>query len=122
MPILLMIRGKRTVGNPGTYRTLRHLQAGVPSATGHNWPKYSDAPIRKYTYDASDPEARRASLEAAESQGGASVFLCPDGSKLEFIEPGNLSGSSDMYSALTDRYNAEMSKAVLGNTTYHRSQ
>ena len=112
---LLMIRGKEPLGILA--RTAPYVI--YKRGTIGDWAQLAEIfgrPIRKYTYDASDPEARRASLEAAESQGGASVFLCPDGSKLEFIEPGNLSGSSDMYSALTDRYNAEMSKAVLGNT------
>lgn len=112
---LLMIRGKEPLGILA--RTAPYVI--YKRGTIGDWAQLAEIfgrPIRKYTYDASDPEARKASLDAAESQGGASVFLCPDGTKLEFIEPGNLSGSCDMYSALTDRYNAEMSKAVLGNT------
>lgn len=112
---LLMIRGKEPLGILA--RTAPYVI--YKRGTIGDWVQLAEIfgrPIRKYIYDAADPEARNATLEAASSQGGASVFLCPDGTKLEFVEPGNLSGSSKMYSSLTDRYNAEMSKAVLGNT------
>lgn len=112
---LLMIRGKEPLGILA--RTAPYVI--YKRGTIGDWAQLAEIfgrPIRKYTYDAADPEARNATLEAASSQGGASVFLCPDGTTLEFVEPGNLSGSSEMYSSLTDRYNAEMSKAVLGNT------
>lgn len=112
---LLMIRGKEPLGILA--RTAPYVI--YKRGTIGDWAELAEIfgrPVRKYTYDAADPEARNATLEAAGAQGGASVFLCPDGTKLEFVEPGNLSGSSDMYSSLVDRYNAEMSKAVLGNT------
>lgn len=112
---LLMIKGKEPLGILA--RTAPYVI--YKRGTIGDWAQLAEIfgrPVRKYTYDAADPEARSATLEAAASQGGASVFLCPDGTTLEFVEPGNLSGSSDMYSSLTDRYNAEMSKAVLGNT------
>lgn len=112
---LLMIRGKEPLGILARCAPYVIYKRG----TIGDWAELAEIfgrPIRKYIYDAADPEARKATLEAAESQGGAGVYLCPDGSKLEFVEPGNLSGSSDMYSSLTDRYNAEMSKAILGNT------
>lgn len=114
-PDLLMIRGKEPLGILA--RTAPYVI--YKRGTIGDWAQLAEIfgrPIRKYTYDAADPDARSATLEAASSQGGGSVFLCPDGTTLEFVEPGNLSGSSDMYSSLTDRYNAEMSKAVLGNT------
>ncbi|RGT33619.1 phage portal protein family protein [Bacteroides clarus] len=112
---LLMIRGKEPLGILA--RTAPYVI--YKRGTIGDWAELAEIfgrPVRKYTYDAADPEARNATLEAAAAQGGASVFLCPDGTTLEFVEPGSLSGSSDMYSALVDRYNAEMSKAVLGNT------
>ncbi|RGN33858.1 phage portal protein family protein [Bacteroides oleiciplenus] len=112
---LLMIRGKEPLGILARCAPYVIYKRG----TIGDWAQLAEIfgrPIRKYTYDAADPEARKATLEAADSQGGASVFLCPDGTTLEFVEPGNLSGSSEMYSSLTDRYNAELSKAVLGNT------
>lgn len=114
-PDLLMIRGKEPLGILA--RTAPYVI--YKRGTIGDWAELAEIfgrPVRKYTYDAADPEARNATLEAAAAQGSASVFLCPDGTALEFVEPGNLSGSSDMYSALVDRYNAEMSKAVLGNT------
>ncbi|WP_018668997.1 phage portal protein family protein [Bacteroides gallinarum] len=112
---LLMIRGKEPLGILA--RTAPYVI--YKRGTIGDWAELAEIfgrPVRKYTYDAADPEARNATLEAATAQGGATVFLCPDGTTLEFVEPGNLSGSSSMYSSLVDRYNAEMSKAVLGNT------
>lgn len=73
-------------------------------------------PVRKYTYDAADPEALHNAMEAAREQGGGMDFFCPEGSNLEFVETGNTTGSSELYSSLVERCNAEMSKAVLGNT------
>ena len=55
-------------------------------------------------------------MEAAESQGGGSIYFCPEGSSLDFVESGNKTGSSELYASLVDRCNAEMSKAILGNT------
>jgi phage gp29-like protein len=73
-------------------------------------------PVRKYTYDAADPDARMAILSDAVSQGSASVYLCPEGCSLEFIESSNKTGSADTYKSLDDKCNAEMSKTILGNT------
>ena len=84
-----------------------------------DWAQFSEIfgmPIRKYTYDAADPESRSAAMEDAINQGGASVFICQDGTNLEFVEAGNKTGSAEVYASLIERCNSEMSKAVLGNT------
>jgi phage gp29-like protein len=73
-------------------------------------------PVRKYTYDAADAAARDATLSDAEAQGSGSVYLCPQGSSLEFIESSNKTGSADTYKSLDDKCNAEISKVILGNT------
>jgi len=73
-------------------------------------------PIRDYAYDASDETARLRALADATSQGSASVFIHQDTTKLNFVESGNKTGSADCYDRLIEACNAEMSKAVLGNT------
>ena len=73
-------------------------------------------PVRRYTYDAADPDALQAAQEAARAQGGGAAYFCAEGSNLDFVETGNTTGSSELYGSLVDRCNAEMSKAVLGNT------
>jgi phage gp29-like protein len=112
---LLMIRSKDPLGILArTAPYVIHKRGGFG-----DWAQFAEIfgmPVRKYTYDAADAEAREATMLDAESQGGASVFLCPEGTNLEFIESGNKTGSNDLYSGLVDRCNAEISKAVLGNT------
>ena len=112
---LLMIRGKEPLG------ILAHTAPYVIYKRGTlgDWAQFSEIfgmPVRKYTYDAADPESCNATMEAAESQGGGSIYFCPEGSSLDFVESGNKTGSSELYASLVDRCNAEMSKAILGNT------
>ena len=114
-PDLLMIRGKEPLGILARCAPYVIYKRG----TVGDWAQFSEIfgmPIRKYTYDAADPEALSAAMEAAKAQGGASSFFTPEGSNLDFVETGNTTGSSDLYSTFVDRCNAEMSKAVLGNT------
>ncbi len=112
---LLMIRGKEPLGILA--RTAPYVL--YKRGTMNDWAEFSELfgmPIRKYTYDSSDPESVNAAMDAASSQGGANIYFCPTDSNLEFIESGNKTGSSELYASLVDRCNAEMSKAVLGNT------
>jgi len=114
-PDLLMIAGKEPLGilaRTAPYVIYKRGSMG-------DWAQFSEIfgmPIRKYTYDAADPESRAAAMEDAMNQGSASVFICPDGTTLEFVEAGNKTGSAEVYASLIERCNAEMSKAVLGNT------
>ena len=114
-PDLLMVKGKEPLGilaRTAPYVIYKRGSMG-------DWAQFSEIfgmPIRKYTYDAADPESRSAAIDDAMSQGSASVFICPDGTNLEFVEAGNKTGSAEVYASLIDRCNAEMSKAVLGNT------
>ncbi len=112
---LLMIQGKEALGILAKCAPYVIYKRG----TLGDWVQFSEIfgmPVRKYTYDAADPEALQAAQEAARAQGGAAAYFCAEGSNLELVETGNTTGSSDLYSGLVDRCNAEMSKAILGNT------
>ncbi len=73
-------------------------------------------PIREYTYDAGDEEARQRLLKDAKRQGGNAVYIHPKESTLNLIESGNKSGTVDLYERFSNMCNTEMSIAVLGNT------
>lgn len=73
-------------------------------------------PIREYTYDAGDEEARRRLLEDARRQGANAVYIHPKDSALNIIESGNKTGSSDLYKDFTAECDSQMSIAMLGNT------
>lgn len=73
-------------------------------------------PIREYTYDAGDEEARRRLLEDARQQGANAVYIHPKESSLNLVESANKSGTVDLYERFKDACNKEMSIRVLGNT------
>lgn len=73
-------------------------------------------PIREYTYDAGDEEARRRLLADARRQGTNAVYIHPRESSLNLIESGNKSGSSELYRTFTDYWDSQISIRVLGNT------
>lgn len=73
-------------------------------------------PIREYTYDAGDEEARRRLVEEARRQGANAVYIHPEGSALTLHESGNKTGSSDLYNSFADKCDSQMSIAILGNT------
>ena len=73
-------------------------------------------PIREYTYDAGDEEARKKLLQDARRQGANAVYIHPVGSTLNIIESSNKSGTVDLYERLKDACNTEISVRVLGNT------
>ncbi|MDO4213196.1 MAG: DUF935 family protein [Bacteroidales bacterium] len=114
-PGLLFVRGKRPLGI---------FAACLPwvirkNGTVGDWCQFSELfgmPIRDYAYDASDEVARARTLADAMTQGSASVYIHPEGTKLSFIEAGNKTGSGDVYDGLVKVCNAELSKAILGNT------
>lgn len=112
---MLMIRDKNDLG---LYCSLCPWVIWKRDSSG-DWAQFSEIfgmPIRKYTYDAADPDALANAVQSASEQGGAATFFCPTGTNLELIESGNNGSSSAMYSDRIDRCNAEISKAVLGNT------
>lgn len=73
-------------------------------------------PIREYTYDAGDEQARQRLLHDARGQGANAVYIHPKDSALNLIEATNKSGTVDLYERFKDACNTEISIAVLGNT------
>jgi phage gp29-like protein len=73
-------------------------------------------PIREYTYDAGDEEARRRLVSDARNQGSNAVYIHPKGSDLNFVESGNKTGSSELYKTFAEYWDSQMSIRVLGNT------
>ena len=73
-------------------------------------------PIREYTYDAGDEQARQRLLHDARNQGANAVYIHPKDSALNLIEATNKSGTVDLYERFKDACNTEISIAVLGNT------
>ncbi|MGP1610254.1 MAG: phage portal protein family protein [Candidatus Cryptobacteroides sp.] len=73
-------------------------------------------PIREYTYDAGDEQARQRLIKEARTQGANAVYIHPKDSTLNLIEAGNKSGTVDLYERFTDACNTEISIAVLGST------
>lgn len=112
---LLLVRGRMRIGL---------LAACLPWTIRKNgsvgdWAQFSELfgmPIREYTYDGADEMARLRILRDAASQGAAQVYIHPEGTSLNLVEAGNKTGSADVYDKFIDRCNAELSKAVLGNT------
>lgn len=79
-------------------------------------------PIREYTYDAGDEDARQRLLQDARRQGANAVYIHPKDSNLNLIESSQKSGTVDLFERFKDAMNKEMSVAVLGNTLTTDSQ
>lgn len=73
-------------------------------------------PIREYTYDAGDEEARRRVIADARQQGANAAYIHPKESELKLVEAGNKTGSSDLYRTFAEYWDSKMSIRVLGNT------
>ena len=73
-------------------------------------------PIREYTYDAGDEEARRRLIQDARRQGSNAVYIHPKDSDLTLIEAGNKSGSSELYRTFAEYWDGKISIRILGNT------
>ncbi|MBR6287581.1 MAG: DUF935 family protein [Bacteroidaceae bacterium] len=84
-----------------------------------DWARFCNVfgmPIREYTYEAGDEEARRELIREARSQGSNAVYIHPKDSELRLVESGNKTGSSDLYKTFADYWDAKMSIRILGNT------
>lgn len=84
-----------------------------------DWSQFSELfgmPVREYTYDASDDEARQRLLNDAQEQGAASVYIHPNDATMKLVEAAGKTASVDVYDKFINRLNAEISKCVLGNT------
>lgn len=73
-------------------------------------------PVREYTYDAGDEEARRHVIADARRQGANAAYIHPKESELKLVEAGNKTGSSDLYRTFAEYWDSKMSIRVLGNT------
>lgn len=73
-------------------------------------------PIREYTYDAGDEEARRRLIADARRQGTNAVYIHPRESSLNLIDSGNKSASSELFRTFTEYWDSQISIRVLGNT------
>ena len=73
-------------------------------------------PIREYTYDAGDEQARRKLIQDARSQGSNAVYIHPKDSDLTLIEAGNKTGSSELYRTFAEYWDGKISIRILGNT------
>lgn len=84
-----------------------------------DWAQFAELfgqPIREYTYNVGDDEARYNLVNDIFGGGASAVFLHPEGSNLTLHEASNKTGSSDLYNGLASFCNAEISKHILGNT------
>lgn len=73
-------------------------------------------PIREYTYDAGDEEARLRLIADARRQGANAVYIHPKDSELTLVEAGNKTGSSELYKTFAEYWDSKISIRVLGNT------
>lgn len=73
-------------------------------------------PVREYTYNAGDEEARRRVIADARRQGANAAYIHPKESELKLVEAGNKTGSSDLYRTFAEYWDSKMSIRVLGNT------
>ena len=84
-----------------------------------DWAEFSEIfgmPIQEYIYDATDEDSRQRTIADIMATGSNRVFVHADDNTFKFVEAGNKTGSADVYDKLVERCNAELSKAILGNT------
>lgn len=84
-----------------------------------DWARFANIfgmPIREYTYDAGDEDARARLIADARRQGSNAVYIHPKDSELTLIEASNKTGSSELYRTFAEYWDAKISIRVLGNT------
>lgn len=87
--------------------------------TTGDWSQFAQVfgmPIREYTYDGSDWETMKALKEEAELQGSNGVYFHTSDTAMNIVEPGNRSGSADLYERLMAKCDEQISILLLGNT------
>lgn len=90
-----------------------------------DWAQFAEIfgmPIEDYTYDTGDDEARERTIKDAQEAGALKKYIHARDVELNLIEAGNKTGSSDLYEALCERCNKELSKLFLGNTLTTEAQ
>ena len=84
-----------------------------------DWAEFSEIfgmPVQEYIYDATDEDSRNRTIADIMANGSNRIFVHADDNTFRFVEAGNKTGSADVYDKLVERCNAEISKAILGNT------
>jgi hypothetical protein len=84
-----------------------------------DWARFANIfgmPIREYTYDAGDEDARARLIADARRQGSNAVYIHPKDSELTLREASNKTGSSELYRTFAEYWDSKMSIRVLGNT------
>lgn len=84
-----------------------------------DWAQFNEIfgmPIRDYTYETGDDEARSRVIRDAQDSGALACYIHPKDVSLELKEAGNKTGSADTYDKFSDRCDKEISKLFLGNT------
>lgn len=114
-PNMLFLGGERDLG------IFAELLIAVLYKRGDmaDWARFCNIfgmPIREYTYEAGDEQARARLVADAKRQGTNAVYIHPKDSDLRLVEAANKTGSSDLYKTFADYWDAKMSIRVLGNT------
>lgn len=109
------------VGQPRALGIFAELLPAVLYKRGNiaDWARFCNIfglPIREYTYDAGDEEARRRLIADARRQGANTVYIHPKESSLNLLESGNKSGSSELFRTFTEYWDSKISIRILGNT------
>ena len=109
------------VGHERTLGIFAELLPAVLYKRGNmgDWARFCNIfglPIREYTYDAGDEEARRRLIADARRQGTNAVYIHPRESSLNLIDSGNQSASSELFRTFTEYWDSQISIRVLGNT------
>lgn len=84
-----------------------------------DWAQFAEIfgmPIREYTYETDDENARERAYEDSQNSGSLAVFIHSKDTQMQLKESGNKTGSSELYERFCERCNNEISKLILGNT------
>lgn len=84
-----------------------------------DWATFAEVfgmPLRKGTYPAHNPLARKELIEAMDNMGSASSVAVPEGSNIEFVQNTTSTSGKGIHESFADFCNKEMSKIILGNT------
>lgn len=114
-PNMLFVGEERSLG------ALTDIMIAILYKRGNmsDWAKFCNIfgiPIREYTYDAGDEEARRRLIEDARRQGSSAVYIHPKESQLVLHEPKNASATGELFENFTNYWDSKISIRVLGNT------
>lgn len=84
-----------------------------------DWATFAEVfgmPLRKGTYPAHNPQARKELLEAMDEMGAASSVAVPDGSNIEFVQNTTSTSGKGIHECFADWCDKQISKTILTNT------